>query len=461
MPASNVRTLPYFEDSQTVMRALSALEMPAFLDSANSPGDNGNRDILAAAPLAFLSIAGGVLSSTENIESNRAGSMDSGSFFSYIRKLKDQYLPIPSHSALSESALDLCGAVIGNIGYPELSGRSKFIIQDAFVGFYPWTLVIDHDKRQCTLRFHPKYTSRYIDEIHAAIEGAIRGEQVPERDNFGLTSAFASHSSFEDYRTAFSDIKARIERGDCYQVNLTQGFTAQCEGDPLAAYFKLRSATNVPFSAYINWGTGALLSLSPERFVRLRGEDVLTQPIKGTRPRGPTKAEDFALATELSASEKDTAENLMIVDLLRNDIGKVCETGSIDANQIFTVESFSNVHHLVSNVTGKLNPNKDGMDLLEACYPGGSITGAPKLSAMHIIRELEQAQRRVYCGSVFCWGSEGNLDSSITIRSLLWQASQICCWAGGGIVADSDCEQEYQECFDKIANIFNALEERS
>ena len=199
------------------------------------------------------------------------------------------------------------------------------------------------------------------------------------------------------------------------------------------------------------------MSLSPERFISLKQGAVLAQPIKGTRARGESEAEDKRLARELAASEKDRAENLMIVDLLRNDLGRVCETGSIEVNQLFTIESFSNVHHMVSDVSGRLLPGKDALDLLNSCYPGGSITGAPKLAAMEIIQKVEHEARRVYCGTVFYLGADGSFDSSITIRSLLWETDVLSCWAGGAIVADSDCEQEYQECFDKIDNIFNAL----
>jgi para-aminobenzoate synthetase component 1 len=148
----------------------------------------------------------------------------------------------------------------------------------------------------------------------------------------------------------------------------------------------------------------------------------------------------------------------MIVDLLRNDLGRICEIGSIKVNQLFTIESFSNVHHMVSDVTGRLLPGKDALDLLSSCYPGGSITGAPKIAAMQIIQSLEHDARRVYCGTVFYLGADGSFDSSITIRSLLWESGVLSCWGGGGIVADSECEQEYQECFDKISNIFSALQ---
>ena len=220
----------------------------------------------------------------------------------------------------------------------------------------------------------------------------------------------------------------------------------------------MRNATQAPFSAYMNWQSGALLSLSPERFLSLRDNTVLTQPIKGTRPRSEDSNTDAQLASALVESEKDRAENLMIVDLLRNDLGRVCKTGSVKANQLFALQSFSNVHHMVSSISGELAQGLGAFELLASCFPGGSITGAPKLRAMEIIEQLEQASRRAYCGSVFYLSANGNMDSSITIRTLLWQQDHILCWAGGGIVADSECDAEYDECFDKINIIIKTLQ---
>ena len=455
MSSTLIRELPYSDDSASFMRALSTFQMAAFLDSASHNGSNARRDVLAAAPVAYLSVENGNFSCSENAKELVNASTDSQEILNCVRLLKQTFLPSSEYSPANPIGATYHGAVIAYLGYPVLHSRSRFSIRDAFVGVYLWTLVVDHQLGSSSLRFHASCSQNYIDHIFAAITAAL---QLPERGEFQLDSQFEQQSSYELYAQAFRDIKARIDRGDCYQVNLTQCFKARGHGQPLAAYLKLRQATTAPFSAYIDWGNGALLSLSPERFVSLRGKEVLTQPVKGTRPRGVTDEEDARLARELSLSEKDTAENLMIVDLLRNDLGQVCKTGSIDVNQLFTIESYSNVHHMVSDVSGILRDDLDALDLLESCYPGGSITGAPKLSAMNIIQEVERDPRRVYCGTVFCWSAEGDFDSSITIRSLLWQADELSCWAGGGIVADSDCAQEYQECFDKIGNIFRALQ---
>jgi para-aminobenzoate synthetase component 1 len=459
MPFTNIRSLPYCADSELYIRALNDLGMPAFLDSANHGGSSGRLDILAAAPTAHLKVENGVLSCSDNVAKLIGNSNNSNEILSYIRVLKDKFLPSLKLEPANEQPLEHAGAVIAHLGYPTLNGKADFSINDAFVGIYLWTLVVDHDRSSCDFRMHPSCSVITIDQTFASIEQSISRTATMQPATFCLESPLAGGSSFAEYQKAFVEIKSRIDSGDCYQVNLTQSFTARARGEPLAAYLKLRRATTAPFSAYIAWCSGALLSLSPERFVSLRKGAVLTQPIKGTRARGESNDEDKRLARELAASEKDQAENLMIVDLLRNDLGRVCEIGSIEVNQLFTIESFSNVHHMVSDVAGRLRSGQDALDLLSSCYPGGSITGAPKLAAMQVIKEVEQNARRVYCGTVFYLGADGSFDSSITIRTLLWEAGVLSCWAGGGIIADSNCEQEYQECFDKISNIISVLQE--
>ena len=185
---------------------------------------------------------------------------------------------------------------------------------------------------------------------------------------------------------------------------------------------------------------------------------VETHPIKGTRPRGKTEQEDRAHAEELQQCEKDRAENLMIVDLMRNDLGKICKTGSINVPRLFALESYANVHHLVSTVTGKLDEDHHALDVLFHAFPGGSITGAPKIRSMEIIRELEATARNIYCGSIGYISTDGQMDTSITIRSMIAQDNRMHCWGGGAIVADSDCEQEYQESVTKVKNLMHGLE---
>ncbi|PCJ26093.1 MAG: aminodeoxychorismate synthase, component I [SAR86 cluster bacterium] len=459
--------LAYNRDSSRLMRRLSLLEMPAFLDSSAYQGDSARYDILSAAPAANIKIESGhvIVSDPEfSVSSNTGIELDK--LLSIIRQLKAKYLAsADQHQALGVG-LPFQGGIIGYLGYPELLGASTFNINEAFVGIYLWAVVVDHQQCSCRLVFHPVCSDSDRAQIHTLLHSdntdspasPYSASYSSPEPAFTLKSSFKNHLSRDEYRNAFNQIKQYIDAGDCYQVNLTQSFRAECSGNPLDAYLSLRNATQAPFSAYMNWQSGALLSLSPERFLSLRDNTVLTQPIKGTRPRSEDSNTDAQLASALVESEKDRAENLMIVDLLRNDLGRVCKTGSVKANQLFALQSFSNVHHMVSSISGELAQGLGAFELLASCFPGGSITGAPKLRAMEIIEQLEQASRRAYCGSVFYLSANGNMDSSITIRTLLWQQDHILCWAGGGIVADSECDAEYDECFDKINIIIKTLQ---
>ncbi|HBX58903.1 MAG TPA: aminodeoxychorismate synthase component I, partial [Methylophaga sp.] len=222
---------------------------------------------------------------------------------------------------------------------------------------------------------------------------------------------------------------------------------------------QLRKQNAAPFSAFLATPQAAVLSSSPERLLRVKNNLVETKPIKGTRPRDLHNAErDRMLARQLQDSLKDRAENVMIVDLLRNDLGKVCAPGSISVPSPFALESFATVHHLVSTITGTLAEDQDAVSLLRACFPGGSITGAPKLRSMEIIEELEPQRRGVYCGSIAFIGFDGNMDSNITIRTLVFSDNRLRFWAGGGIVADSELEAEYQEVADKAAAMLGLVE---
>ncbi len=268
-----------------------------------------------------------------------------------------------------------------------------------------------------------------------------------------------SNMDKDAYVHAFNRIKHYLKEGDCYQVNLAQRFVADCEGDPWTAYQTLRKLNAAPFSCYLNLPEVQILSSSPERFLKLTDGVVETKPIKGTRPRKPDYAEDQQQIKDLEASNKDRAENLMIVDLLRNDISKTCKNGSVKVPILFDVESYATVHHLVSTVTGILADDQHALDLLKSCFPGGSITGAPKIRAMEIIEELEPNRRGVYCGAIGYIGFNGNMDTNIAIRTLVHSENTIRFWAGGGIVNDSVAEDEYQESFDKAAAMLDLLQQ--
>jgi para-aminobenzoate synthetase component 1 len=262
---------------------------------------------------------------------------------------------------------------------------------------------------------------------------------------------------FPHYAAAFSQVQAHLQAGDCYQVNLAQCFTAQLQGGAWPLVSALRALSPAPFAAYLNLPAGEILSASPERFLQVQGQTVRTEPIKGTQPRGATPAEDQRRADDLCHSEKDRAENVMIVDLLRNDLAKVCMPGSVVVEALCELQRFAQVQHLVSRVRGQLRIGLDALDALRAALPGGSVTGAPKRRALEIIDALEPARRGVYCGSIAYLSFAGQLDSNIAIRTLTCRQGELRFWAGGGIVADSTAEAEYQESYAKARALLELL----
>jgi para-aminobenzoate synthetase component 1 len=289
------------------------------------------------------------------------------------------------------------------------------------------------------------------------VELMSRPPDIEEPGQFRVTAPVQSNLNREQYGLAFESIQRYIREGDCYQVNFAQRFETRCEGDPWSAYLRLREKNPAPFAAYLDTPHGQVLSCSPERFLKLTGRMVETKPIKGTRPRSEDPVVDVKQRLELLNSEKDRAENLMIVDLLRNDLGKCCEPGSIHVPELFSIESFATVHHMVSTVRGTLQRGCDAVRLMRGAFPGGSITGAPKLRAMEIIDELEPDPRGVYCGSIAYIGFNGNMDSNIAIRTLEHRNGNVRFSAGGGIVADSVCEDEYTETFHKARAMLEVL----
>ncbi|MBO9541942.1 aminodeoxychorismate synthase component I [bacterium] len=264
--------------------------------------------------------------------------------------------------------------------------------------------------------------------------------------------------SREAYREALASVLEHIAAGDIYQANLSQRFEIPVEGDAYAWFERLRAQNPAPFAAYFNAGEAAIVSVSPERFLEVRGDRVETAPIKGTRPRGRTPDEDARLADELRHSLKDRAEHLMIVDLERNDLGRVCRLGSVRVSDRFTLEAHPTVWHMVSTVEGRLAPGRDVAALLAATFPGGSITGAPKIRAMEILEGLEPTRRGVYTGAIGYLGRNGDLDLNIAIRTAVAYPDRVYVQVGGGIVADSDPDAEYQETLDKAAAFFRSLE---
>ena len=266
-----------------------------------------------------------------------------------------------------------------------------------------------------------------------------------------------SHFSREEYLEALGAAIGYIHAGDCFQVNLAQRLLYS-DRPPLEMLGRIAGKNPVPFACWLDWGQGQLISASPERFLRLDRGQVSTRPIKGTRPRGQDPAQDARLLADLVRSPKDRAENIMIVDLLRNDLGRSCVPGSISVPTVCEVESFPTVHHMVSEVRGTLRPELGAVDLLAAAFPGGSVTGAPKIRAMEIIGELEQTRRGAYCGSFFWIGADGGMDSNILIRTITRQGGWLSFPVGGGIVADSEPADEYAETLHKAEGVLRLLE---
>ncbi len=326
-------------------------------------------------------------------------------------------------------------------------------LPQAVIGFYDWSIVIDH-------RQHISYLISREPPDHPdllAIKELI-SQPCSRTGHFSLTGNFLPNMNKIQYAAAFEKVKEHIRAGDCYQINLAQRFTAGYHGSPWVAYQRLRSQNPMPMASYMNMPEGAILCLSPERFLRVKNHQVTTQPIKGTSPRFANPQQDHQSAQSLLSSTKDHAENIMIVDLLRNDLGKCCRPGSVKVPQLCALESFANVHHLVSTVTGTLEEGQHPLDLLKHCFPGGSITGAPKRRAMEIIDRLEPHRRSLYCGSMVYCDIRGRMDSNIAIRTLLCNQHKIHCYGGGAIVSDSSMASEYQEIQIKISRLLNILE---
>jgi para-aminobenzoate synthetase component 1 len=443
------RLLPYQADITLLAAKLLDLPFPMLLDSCNHNPSGGRYDIISAAPVATLEMENASLLCSEPLPVDRDSDPLAAASW-----LLQRYQPEDDAGTLPPLPFD--GGLLGFLGYPKLSDDGAIKVDQGFLGIYTWALVVDHLQRETRLFFRSNCPA----ETRQAVLERLHTE-VTQHLDFELTQEFSTDLSRLQYERSFQRVKDYIEAGDCYQVNLTQRFSGRFRGHSFPAYRRLRSLSGKPFSAYFSWRDKSLLCLSPERFIRVDQQQVMTQPIKGTRPRSADPAQDQRLAEELLDSDKDRAENLMIVDLLRNDLGTSCEVGSIHVPKLFDLQTFDNVYHLVSTVCGTLPENVSPLELFRKCYPGGSITGAPKLRAMEIIDELESNRREVYCGNVLYLGFNGRMDSNITIRTLYCRGEEIYCWAGGGIVADSDCDQEYRECFDKIYKLISILQDTS
>lgn len=365
-------------------------------------------------------------------------------------------LPVPPPVGLAGWVSYEAGQYLERLPPPRSGGLS---LPQAAFGVYGAGVVFDHALRAVTLCWLPGHDAAAQALGEAVTHAAARPVPPPPSAPKGV-----------EWRPSLTraEVEARIaatinyiHAGDIFQANITQSFHAMLPPgvDAYGVYRRLIALSPAPFAAFLRFGGGVVASASPERFLRLSpGGQVETRPIKGTRPRGKTPQKDAAWAEALRTSPKDRAENLMIVDLLRNDISRVCLPGTVEVPVLCGLETFSSVHHLVSVVTGQMRPGLGAVDLLRACFPGGSITGAPKIRAMEIINALEPLPRGPYCGTAFRLGVDGSFDSSILIRSLMMEATgRVVAQAGGGIVADSDPASEYHEALTKVAPLLAAV----
>lgn len=444
-----VISLPWRHDAAEFwFSRLSHLPWAMLLHSGHADHPYSRFDILVADPLTTLTTRGD--STQISSDAERVSGDDP------LSLLEHELNALP-FSATADDDLPFQGGALGLFGY-DLGRRFETLpdhaeadisLPDMAVGLYDWAVIVDHHQQSVSLLSHTDAGARLA---------WLEAQQPVSTADFALTSAWRSNMCADEYGQKFAQVQAYLHSGDCYQVNLAQRFQTTYAGDEWQAFTRLNASNRAPFSAFLRLEQGAVLSLSPERFIHLADGTIQTRPIKGTLPRLTDPDADRLQAEKLAASPKDRAENLMIVDLMRNDIGRVAEPGSVRVPELFVVEPFPAVHHLVSTITARLPASRSACDLLRAAFPGGSITGAPKVRAMQIIDELEPHRRNAWCGSIGYLSLCGTMDTSITIRTLTACDGQLYCSAGGGIVADSQCDAEYQETFDKVNRILHQLE---
>lgn len=431
---------------------IESMPWAMLLRSASESHVDSRYDILVAQPIATFETIGA--ETTVNV--NEECEVSTSDPFELLDQYQQQLLP----TTTEHSELPFVGGALGYFSYdlgrrvetlPSLAQRD-IEAPDMAVGLYEWAIVVDHKLKAACI------VGQNIDSHLDWLTSQSKHNAVIQ-PAFGLTTPWQSNMSQDSYANKFDSVQEYLLSGDCYQINLAQRFRADYQGSEWLAYEKLEQYNSAPFSGFIRLEHSAILSVSPERFLELNSGTIETKPIKGTRPRSDDREIDDAHAQDLMNAEKDQAENLMIVDLLRNDIGRVAKPGTVHVPKLFDIESFPAVHHLVSTIRADLDSQYSATDLLRACFPGGSITGAPKVRAMQIIEELEPHRRSAYCGSIGYISRNGRMDTSITIRTLVAENNTLYAWAGGGVVFDSDCASEYQETLNKLSRILPVLEE--
>ncbi len=461
-----IETLDCFLSSE-ILSQLAQKSYFFFLDSGSGVYKDklGRYSFIGFDPILLIKSKGKMT----QIISKEKREVKKGNPFIFLREILNatDIGPTPSHfppflgGGVGYLSYDLCQFVekislkaVDDVDIPEL-----------FLAFYDRLIIIDHLKNKnfiatAVLPEEKRSAEKKLDQFKKVLFSTIKENSnllkktVKEKNEiFPIWSNFTKSK----YLEAVEKAKEYIAAGDIYQVNLSQRLWTTLCIPPFELYQRLRKINPAPFAAYLNFGEVVIASSSPERFLKLTDNKVQTRPIKGTRPRGKDREEDERLAKELLASEKDRAELIMIVDLERNDLGKVCRYGSVKVKKLIELETYPTVFHTVSTIEGELYPGKDRVDLLKATFPGGSITGAPKIRAMEIIDELEPTRRAVYTGALGYFGFNRTMDLSIVIRTFLIKENTVYFQVGGGIVADSDPEKEYQETLDKAKALIQSL----
>ncbi|MFT7259157.1 MAG: para-aminobenzoate synthetase component 1 [Glaciecola sp.] len=436
------------------------------LDTCNNQLSDGRYDIIVHSPIAKLVVKDKQLiesaikgwTSLLKIKSDKVNHCP----FERLEAIHTQFKVMVAPPEASPLPF-LCGA-LGYFNYDlniQLDGiqdhnMEQYSSPDLAVGIYDQSLIFDNKTNKVYCCYLDAERAEQLKNINLNND---KFDSPNHSEKFKQLSHWLANQTESEYCQKLQKVDDYLHSGDCYQINFAQRFEATYQGCEWQAYQLLRNVNKAPFSSFIRLENSCILSVSPERFLQVKGGMVETKPIKGTRKRAQNSEEDKKLSEELLSSEKDRAENLMIVDLLRNDLSKHCEPHSVVVPALFKLESYPAVHHMVSTILGRLKATSSPIQLLKGAFPGGSITGAPKHRAMQIIQELEPNKRSIYCGSIGYIGIRNDMDTSICIRTVLAENNHLYCWAGGGIVLDSDIASEYQESLDKVAKILPILEE--
>ena len=448
---TRVPALAFQPDPIRLLAQVRHLGHAVLLHSADADHPFGTLDVVTAGPRRIVEATARGVSVRE---ANRVDHYCASPFEVLQRLLEADAIAMPpgdadapfSGGAVGIASYDAGRALVGLRAGSESTGPEPTGAATTLVaGFYDWAIVTDHVARTTALHVLPGRSapSGLIPRL-CTDSPSVQPAALP---------VLPCEVSFDEYAAAFNRVQAYIRAGDCYQVNLAVPFSGACDADPLEVYAALAARQPAPYGAFLETRHGAVLSCSPERLLHCEGGRVRTSPIKGTVARSADPDADARAQARLAGSEKDRAENLMIVDLLRNDLGRSCAPGTIEVPKLFEVQSFAEVHHLVSTIEGRLAAGVAPLEALAHAFPGGSITGAPKRRAMEIIDELEWSGRGPYCGSVFRVDPWGRLDASITIRTLQLAGGVLRCWGGGGLVADSDVQAEWREIHAKVGNL--------